>query len=100
MHGYNGLKYLSTIAAVLIRTAFELKKRMAWMVSALVSSAIAVTMNTYWDIVVDWGLLQRQSRNRFLRDKLLISKKSVYFSAVVLLSLLMRDMNKLFVISQ
>lgn len=88
MHGYNGLKYFSTIVAVIIRTAFELTKRIAWMVFALVSSAIAVTMNTYWDIVVDWGLLQRQSRNRLLRDKLLISRKSVYFAAMVFLSLL------------
>ncbi|KAG2702409.1 hypothetical protein I3760_06G088100 [Carya illinoinensis] len=87
MHGYNGLKYFSTIVAVIIRTAFELTKRIAWMVFALVSSAIAVTMNTYWDIVVDWGLLQRQSRNRLLRDKLLISRKSVYFAAMVFLIL-------------
>ncbi|KAF5443364.1 hypothetical protein F2P56_035923 [Juglans regia] len=84
MHGYNGLKYFLTIVAVIIRTAFELKKRIAWMVFALVSSAIAVTMNTYWDIVVDWGLLQRKSRNRLLRDKLLISRKCVYFAAMFL----------------
>lgn len=89
MDGYNGLKYLSTIVAVLIRTAFELEKRTTWMVLALVSSAVAVTMNTYWDIVVDWGLLQRRSRNRYLRNKLLISQKSIYFAAMVLLSLLM-----------
>lgn len=89
MDGYNGLKYLSTIVAVLIRTAFELEKRTTWMVLALVSSAVAVTMNTYWDIVVDWGLLQRRSRNRYLRNKLLISQKSIYFAAMVLLSPLM-----------
>ncbi|KAG6651094.1 hypothetical protein CIPAW_06G087800 [Carya illinoinensis] len=34
-------------------TAFELTKRIAWMVFALVSSAIAVTMNTYWDIFLN-----------------------------------------------
>ncbi|KAB1208254.1 hypothetical protein CJ030_MR7G027333 [Morella rubra] len=84
MDGYNGLKYLSTIVAVLIRTAFELEKRTTWMVLALVSSAVAVTMNTYWDVVVDWGLLQRRSRNRYLRNKLLISQKSIYFAAMKL----------------
>ncbi|KAK4430024.1 Phosphate transporter [Sesamum alatum] len=83
-HGYNGLRYFLTIVAVVIRTAFELRKKIAWKVLALVSSAIAAIANTYWDIVVDWGLLQRKSKNLFLRDKLLITHKSVYFTAMVL----------------
>ncbi|KAI3944929.1 hypothetical protein MKW92_003556 [Papaver armeniacum] len=41
-------------------------------------------MSTYWDIVKDWGLLQRHSKNPWLRDKLLISHTSVYFIAMVL----------------
>ncbi|KAI3433026.1 uncharacterized protein J3R85_007209 [Psidium guajava] len=84
VHGFNGLKYLLTIVAVLVRTACELKKGHAWLVLAFISSAVATIMNTYWDIVVDWGLLRRHSRNFYLRDKLLISHKSVYFAAMVL----------------
>ncbi|XP_023878502.2 phosphate transporter PHO1 homolog 10 [Quercus suber] len=84
MHVYNGLKYFSTIVAVIIRTAFELKKGMTWMVLALVSSSVAALINTYWDIVIDWGLLRRQSKNKYLRDKLVVSHKSVYFAAMVL----------------
>ncbi|KAB2047836.1 hypothetical protein ES319_A13G073400v1 [Gossypium barbadense] len=38
----------------------------------------------YWDLVVDWGLLQRSSKNRWLRDKLLIPYKGVYFWAMAL----------------
>ena len=83
MHGYNGLKYFLTIVAVIIRTAFELKKGMTWMVLALVSSAVATIINTYWDIVMDWGLLRRHSKNVYLRDKLLVPHKSVYFAAMV-----------------
>jgi hypothetical protein len=83
VHGYNGLKYFLTIIAVLIRTAYELKKGRTWMVFALISSAVAVIVNTYWDIAVDWGLLRRKSKNAFLRDKLVISHKSVYFAAMV-----------------
>lgn len=83
MHGYNGLKYFLTIIAVLIRTAYELKKGTTWMVLALISSAVAVIVNTYWDIAIDWGLLRRKSKNAFLRDKLVISHKSVYFAAMV-----------------
>lgn len=84
-HGYNGLRYFLTIVAVVIRTAFELKKQFTWQVLALVSSVIATMFNTYWDIFVDWGLLQRKSKNMFLRDKLLVSHKSVYFAAMVML---------------
>lgn len=82
-HGYNGFKYLLTIVAVVMRTTCELKKGKTWIVLALISSAVAVIMNTYWDIVVDWGLLQKKSKNPFLRDKLVISHKSVYFAAMV-----------------
>ncbi|KAL7163834.1 hypothetical protein ACSBR2_039870 [Camellia fascicularis] len=64
--------------------AFELRKGISWKVLAVISSAVATLMNTYWDIVVDWGLLQRTSKNFCLRDKLLVSHKSVYFAAVVI----------------
>ncbi|OVA12214.1 SPX [Macleaya cordata] len=83
-HAYNGLKYLLTIIAVIMRTTYDLKKGMGWRVLAAVSSAIAAFMSTYWDIVKDWGLLQRHSKNPWLRDKLLISHTSVYFAAMVL----------------
>ncbi|KAK4346612.1 hypothetical protein RND71_032951 [Anisodus tanguticus] len=36
---------------------------------------------TYWDIVMDWGLLQRNSKNT-LGDKLLVPYKIVYFVAI------------------
>ncbi|XP_048318124.2 phosphate transporter PHO1 homolog 10 isoform X1 [Ziziphus jujuba] len=83
IHGFNALKYLSTIVAVLIRTASELKRQTSWMVLALVSSAIAIIFNTYWDIVVDWGLLRMHSKNIYLRDRLLVSHKSIYVVAMV-----------------
>ncbi|CAM8983292.1 unnamed protein product [Rhodiola kirilowii] len=84
VHAYNGLKYLLTIVAVVIRTAYELRKKTTWMILALVSSAVATMMNTYWDIVMDWGLLRRRSKNFLLRDKLVVSHKSVYFVAMII----------------
>ncbi|KAJ4874653.1 Phosphate transporter PHO1-like protein 10 [Raphanus sativus] len=83
VHGYNALKYMLTIIAVIIRTAFELRKGRNWMILALVSSGVAICMNTFWDIVIDWGLLRRHSKNPYLRDKLLVPHKSVYFAAMV-----------------
>lgn len=84
VHAINGFRYFLTIVAVAIRTAFELKKTTTWKVLAFVSSIFAIMFNTYWDIFVDWGLIQKNSKNLFLRDKLLVSHKSVYFTAMVL----------------
>ncbi|XP_061370886.1 phosphate transporter PHO1 homolog 3-like isoform X2 [Gastrolobium bilobum] len=84
MQGYNGLKYFLTIAAVCLRTAYSLDEAIGWKVLAWVFSISTAIVSTYWDLVIDWGLLQRHSKNRWLRDKLLIPHKSVYFSAMVL----------------
>ncbi|XP_059655817.1 phosphate transporter PHO1 homolog 3-like [Cornus florida] len=82
--GLNGLKYFSTILAISARTAYTLNRGMSWKIAAWILSVTAAIFGTYWDLVKDWGLLQRNSDNRWLRDKLLIPHKSVYFGAMVL----------------
>ncbi|KAI3861417.1 hypothetical protein MKW98_000369 [Papaver atlanticum] len=82
VEGYNALKYFSTIVALAIRTAYKLDNSMTWFILALVSSVISAVVSTYWDIVMDWGLFQKDSKNRFLRDKLLVPQQSVYFVAI------------------
>ncbi|KAM3695813.1 hypothetical protein ACJW31_07G162700 [Castanea mollissima] len=84
MQGYNGIKYFLTIVAIILRTAYSLNKGMNWKTLAGIFSAIATIVATYWDLVIDWGLLQRRSKNRWLRDKLLVPHKRVYFGAMVL----------------
>lgn len=84
VHLYNGLRYFLTIVAVVVRTVFELKESLPWKVLAILISAIAAIMNTYWDIVIDWGLMRRKSRNFLLRDKLIVPYRSVYFTAMVI----------------
>ena len=84
--GYNGLKYFLTIMAVCLRTAYSVvdeEHKFVWRMLAGVVSAIAAIFCTYWDLVLDWGLLNRTSKNRWLRDKLLIPQKKVYFIAMV-----------------
>lgn len=83
IHGYNALKYLVAVIAIVIRTVYELRKGTLWLVLALISSALAVAYNAYWDIVVDWGLLRLKSNKLYLRDKRLVSHRSVYLVAVV-----------------
>jgi hypothetical protein len=73
-----------TIVAVCLRTAYSIQKgQVAWRVLAAVFSFIAAIFCTYWDFVHDWGLLNRTSKNRWLRDKLLVPQKKVYFIAMV-----------------
>lgn len=91
-HVFNGLKYFSTVIAVAMRTGNDLNMGMTWRTLAAVSSAIATISGTYWDIVCDWGLLRRNSKNPWLRDKLLISNKSVYFAAIVRMLLVIWDL--------
>lgn len=84
MHALNGLKYSFAIAAVCFRTAYSLNRHLyVWYVLAWIFSVIAAISGTYWDLVIDWGLLQRHSKNRWLRDKLLVPQKSIYFVAMV-----------------
>ncbi|TYH00927.1 hypothetical protein E1A91_A09G014200v1 [Gossypium mustelinum] len=85
-HGLNGLKYFSTITAVAIRTIYshQKQKTKTWLVLAAATSGIATMASTYWDIVIDWGLLNRNSTNPWLRDKLVVPHKGVYYAAMVL----------------
>ena len=72
--------------AVCLRTAYSVvdeEHKFVWRMLAGVVSAIAAIFCTYWDLVLDWGLLNRTSKNRWLRDKLLIPQKKVYFIAMV-----------------
>ncbi|XP_019195148.1 PREDICTED: phosphate transporter PHO1 homolog 3-like isoform X2 [Ipomoea nil] len=81
--GLNGIKYFTTVAALVLRTLYEQKKGTALRVLAAAFSGITTIANTYWDIVRDWGLLERNSKNPWLRDKLLVPNKAVYFAAIV-----------------
>ncbi|KAL0695368.1 hypothetical protein Bca4012_062548 [Brassica carinata] len=80
--GYNALKYFLTIAAVCLRTAYSLNRGNAWRNAAWFFSALATFYGTYWDIVFDWGLLHKSSKS-WLREKLLVPHKSVYYIAMV-----------------
>ncbi|XP_030483156.2 phosphate transporter PHO1 homolog 3 isoform X1 [Cannabis sativa] len=83
MQGLNGLKYFSTIIAVSMRILFDSKKDPLIKFLVISSSLIATIAGTYWDLVIDWGLLRRDSKNPWLRDKLILQQKSVYFVAMV-----------------
>ncbi|KAF5792011.1 putative SPX domain-containing protein [Helianthus annuus] len=80
----NGLKYFSTIAAVVTRTIYSQKRGTTLKIISASTSSVATIFSTYWDIVMDWGLLCKDSENPWLRDKLILPNKSIYFIAMVL----------------
>ncbi|KAD4887974.1 hypothetical protein R6Q59_034927 [Mikania micrantha] len=80
----NGLKYLSTIAAVVTRAIYSQKRGITMKIIAASTSGVATIFSTYWDIVMDWGLLCKNSENPWLRDKLILPSKYIYFIAMVL----------------
>lgn len=80
--GFNAIKYLLAIVAVCLRTAYSLNRGNGWRLAAWVFSALATFYGTYWDIVHDWGLLHNPCKT-WLREKLLVPNKSVYYVAMV-----------------
>ncbi|KAF2570983.1 hypothetical protein F2Q70_00002467 [Brassica cretica] len=86
--GYNSFKYFLVVVAVCLGMAYEVDRKKdrqtIWRWSGGVTSAMAVVFCTYWDLVQDWGLLNRTSKNPWLRDELLVPHKEVYFIAMIL----------------
>ncbi|KAL1807952.1 hypothetical protein ACET3Z_024942 [Daucus carota] len=84
VQGWNSLKYFSIIVSFVTRTAYGRNNSNEWYIIAWITSVVAGIVATYWDIIYDWGLLNRKSTNPWLRDKLLVPYKSVYFAAIAL----------------
>ncbi|KAI3776970.1 hypothetical protein L1987_46763 [Smallanthus sonchifolius] len=80
----NALKYFSTIVALVARTIQTQRPGITLQIIAGSTSGFATIFNTYWDMVMDWGLLCKNSENPWLRDKLILPNRSIYFIAMVL----------------
>lgn len=79
MQLYNAGKYASAMFAVATKLTYMIKGDKIWLALFIMISCFATLYQLYWDLVVDWGLLQRNSRNRWLRDNLVLKKKYLYF---------------------
>jgi len=76
---YNAGKYGSAMLAMVVKVSYTIKGDTAWLVLYILFSCFATLYQLYWDFVVDWGLLQPNSKNRWLRDNLILKKKYIYF---------------------
>ncbi|KAI3924285.1 hypothetical protein MKW98_032486 [Papaver atlanticum] len=59
--GYNGFKYLSIVLAILMTTAYSKHNTTALYILAWICSTVATIVAIYWDLVLDWGLLRKNS---------------------------------------
>lgn len=83
MQLFNAGKYASAMVAVAMKVTYQSKHNTTWLVLFIVFSCFAAIYQLYWDIVIDWGLLQRKSKNPWLRDSLILKKKYRYFLSMV-----------------
>ncbi|KAG6395222.1 hypothetical protein SASPL_145863 [Salvia splendens] len=75
-------KYVSAMVAAGARLTYARQPTQAWMLVVLVTSVVATLYQLYWDFVKDWGLLNAKSKNPWLRDDLLLKKRSIYYASI------------------
>ncbi|KAG9450035.1 hypothetical protein H6P81_010000 [Aristolochia fimbriata] len=88
-HLVNLGKYVSAMLAAGAKVAYEKEKSVGWLSLVVVMSSSATVYQLYWDFVKDWGLLQPNSKNPWLRNELMLRRKFIYFLSMGL-NLLLR----------
>ncbi|KAJ0638669.1 putative SPX domain-containing protein [Helianthus annuus] len=72
-------KYVSAMLAAGAKVAYEKEKSVGWLCVVVIMSSITTVYQLYWDFVKDWGLLQMNSKNPWLRNELILRRKFIYF---------------------
>ncbi|CAO2209239.1 unnamed protein product [Urochloa humidicola] len=78
-HLVNLGKYVSAMLAAGAKVAYEKDESLASLTLLVAVSSTATVYQLYWDFVKDWGLLQPNSKNPWLRNDLILKRKSVYY---------------------
>ncbi|KAG5380320.1 hypothetical protein IGI04_028162 [Brassica rapa subsp. trilocularis] len=82
-HLVNLGKYVSAMLAAGTKVAYEKEGSIGWLCLVVVMSSIATVYQLYWDFVKDWGLLQHNSNNPWLRNQLMLRQKSIYYFSMI-----------------
>ncbi|KAJ2684438.1 Xenotropic and polytropic retrovirus receptor 1, partial [Coemansia spiralis] len=83
-HLANGAKYSSTIITVWLATSNQILGGSSWMPVWVASAIINSCFTSLWDLLKDWGLFEADSKYRFLRSELKLSRVWIYYAAMVL----------------
>ncbi|KAL5199335.1 hypothetical protein ABZP36_020538 [Zizania latifolia] len=78
-HIVNLGKYVSAMLAAGTKVAYENDSSAGWLSLVVIVSSVATIYQLYWDFVKDWGLLQFNSKNPWLRNDLILKQKYIYF---------------------
>ncbi|KAH1060091.1 hypothetical protein GLYMA_02G130200v4 [Glycine max] len=78
-HLVNLGKYVSAMLAAGAKVAYEKDGSVGWLCVLVVMSSAATMYQLYWDFVKDWGLLQMNSKNPWLRNELMLQRKAIYY---------------------
>lgn len=81
-HLTNMGKYVSAMVAAGARVTYSRKEDHLWFAIVLVTSVVATIYQLYWDFVKDWGFLNPNSKNPWLRDDLILKNKSIYYMSM------------------
>lgn len=82
-HLVNLGKYVSAMFAAGAKVAYEKDGGAGWLCLLVVMSSAATMYQLYWDFVKDWGLLQMNSKNPWLRNELMLQQKFIYYLSMV-----------------
>ncbi|KAL9246231.1 hypothetical protein vseg_019793 [Gypsophila vaccaria] len=83
-HLVNLGKYVSAMLAAGAKLAYEKEKSTGYLCLVVALSSAATVYQLYWDYVKDWGLLQFNSKNPWLRNELMLHKNIYYYFSMVL----------------
>ncbi|KDP29335.1 hypothetical protein JCGZ_18256 [Jatropha curcas] len=78
-HLVNLGKYVSAMLAAGAKVAYEKERSVGWLCLVVIMSSAATIYQLYWDFVKDWGLLQMNSKNPWLRNELMLRRKFIYY---------------------
>ncbi|KAL5723498.1 Phosphate transporter PHO1 1 [Ranunculus cassubicifolius] len=77
-------KYVSAMLAAGAKVAYEKEQSIGWLCIVVIMSSVATVYQLYWDFVRDWGLLQFNSKNPWLRNELMLRRKIIYYLSMAL----------------
>ncbi|MED6163512.1 Acid phosphatase pho1 [Stylosanthes scabra] len=83
-HLKNMGKYVSAMVAAGARVTYGRQDNHLWFVIVLITSTVATIYQLYWDFIKDWGFLNPNSTNPWLRDDLILKNKSIYYMSIAL----------------
>lgn len=82
-HLANMGKYVSAMIAAGARVTYSRQDNHLWFAIVIITSVMATCYQLYWDFIKDWGFFNPKSRNPWLRDDLVLRRKSIYYMSIV-----------------